>query len=748
MLITKSIKNFIVFSEDTILDALKKIDENTYGVAFVLGNNGVIEGIITDGDFRRWLTKVRIFDLGVSVSNTMRKDFFSHQITDSSGDIRRSFSNDIKIIPLLDNYRRLKAIALSQHQGIQIGDYQITENSPCFVIAEIGNNHNGDIELAKNLVDLASESGADCVKFQMRNVQKLYKNNGESTDKTADLGTQYTLDLLNRFQLKDEDLLEVFEHCKTKGVLPLCTPWDIHSLEILEGYGMEAYKVSSADLTNTELLNALVSTGKPLLCSTGMSTEVEIKIAVKYLNDRGALFIMLHCNSTYPTPYRDVNLHYLARLSEISGGPVGYSGHERGFIIPIVAVGMGARVVEKHFTLDINMEGNDHKVSLLPSEFKEMVSQIRLIEDAMGSDSERMISQGESMNREILAKSLVINQNLKDGEEILREMIEIKSPGQGIQPYRIEELLGKKANRDFISGDFFFESDIKKTPVKARNYQFNRMFGIPVRYHDYKKLTSKTNVDFVEFHLSYRDLEEDLSNIFNEVQDINFSVHCPELFSGDHILDLSSQEPNYRERSILELQKVVDVTRKLKLFFPKTVKPFIIINVGGFNKMGFLAQEDIDIKYEKVADALNQIDSEGVELIIQTMPPFPWHFGGQSYHNLFVNPFEIVEFCKKNNYRICLDISHSQMACFYYKWDLNDFVTSVSYNVAYLHIVDALGVDGEGVQIGKGDVDFTQLAGTLEKLLPNIHFIPEIWQGHKENGAGFWEGLEFLEKYL
>jgi sialic acid synthase SpsE/sugar phosphate isomerase/epimerase len=748
MLITKSIKKFIVFKEDSILDALQKIEENKNGFTFVLDYSGVLEGVITDGDFRRWLTKNKTFDLGVGVSNVMKKDFFSHQISDSSEDISRSFSSKVKIIPLIDNFGRLKAIALSQDQGLQIGERHITENSPCFVIAEIGNNHNGDINLAKQLVDLAIESGADCVKFQMRNVQKLYKNNGKATDKSADLGAQYTLDLLSRFQLKNEELLEVFDYCKSKGKIPLCTPWDLDSVEILERYGMEAYKVSSADLTNTELLDALISTGKPLLCSTGMSTEVEIKRTVKYFNDKHTLYVMLHCNSTYPTPYRDVNLLYLSRLSEISGGPVGYSGHERGYIIPVVAVGMGARVIEKHFTLDKNMEGNDHKVSLLPDEFKEMVKQIRLVEEGMGSNSERTISQGESMNREILAKSLVINQDLKIGQKILREMINVKSPGQGVQPYRIEELLGKKANRDFISGDYFYESDIKNIVIKGRDYKFNRMFGIPVRYHDYIKLTSQTNVDFVEFHLSYRDLEEDISNIFNEVQDIEFAVHCPELFPGDHILDLCSEKNDYRERSISELQKVVDVTRKLKLYFPKTDNPVIIVNVGGFNKTGFLAEEDIIIMYEKVANALDRINSEGVELIIQTMPPFPWHFGGQSYHNLFVSPNEIADFCKKTGYRICLDISHSQMACFFYKWNLDDFVKIVSRHVAYLHIVDALGVDGEGIHIGKGDVDFVQLTETLENLLPNVPFIPEIWQGHKENGAGFWKGLEFLEKYL
>ena len=205
---------------------------------------------------------------------------------------------------------------------------------------------------------------------------------------------------------------------------------------------------------------------------------------------------------------------------------------------------------------------------------------------------------------------------------------------------------------------------------------------------------------------------------------------------------------NFEVPTIELLIKVVNVTRDLKTYFPITHKPLVVINVGGSSKSIFLPKEKKIGMYEKIADALDQIDSNGVELIIQTMPPFPWHFGGQSYHNLFVDPAEILDFCEKTGYRICLDISHSKMACTYFKWTLDDFLTSVSKYVAHLHISDALGIDGEGIQIGEGDVDFSKLGKTLESLTPNIPFIPEIWQGHKQKGAGFWQGLEFLENYL
>ena len=749
MFITKSIKKFIFYQEGTVLECLKKIEKNKYGTIFILDMSGLIKGVVTDGDLRRWLSLSEKPDLNSLISTVMNTDYVSCNTEDDRALIASMFSERIKIIPILDERKRIESIALQESRVIEIGKHIISEDSPCFVIAEIGNNHNGDIDLAKQLVDLAIDSGADCVKFQMRNIKSLYKNQGIDSDNSADLGEQYTLDLLSRFQLNNEELFEVFDYCKDKGKTPLCTPWDLDSLSALENYGMQAYKVASADLTNLELLEAIARTEKTMICSTGMSTEVEIKQAVDFLQNINAQYILLHCNSTYPTPNRDVNLRYLEKLSLIDQGRViGYSGHERGYIAPTLAVALGAKVVEKHFTIDKNMEGSDHKVSLLPSEFRAMVDQIRLTEEMLGKGGERVVSQGEYLNREVLAKSLVINQNLLSGDVITRDMIDIKSPGQGLQPYHIDNLVGKIAQHDFLLGDFFHESDLDEVAINPRKYFYNRPFGIPVRYHDFESLISETNVDFVEFHLSYKDLEVDIDSIFNSEYKIGLKVHSPELFSGDHILNLCSNDDRYRDRSILELQKVIDITRKLKEYFPTTDKPLIITNVGGFSESAFLPKQDKEQMYKKIAQALNLVDSSGVEIVIQTMPPFPWHFGGQSHHNLFVNHDEIEKFCSENGYRVCLDVSHSQMACSYYHWSMDDFVKKISPYIAYLHVVDALGIDGEGVQIGKGDVDFVQLSKNLDELAPESEFIPEVWQGHKQNGSGFWEALEFLEQYL
>ena len=324
---------------------------------------------------------------------------------------------------------------------------------------------------------------------------------------------------------------------------------------------MEAYKVASADLTNHKLLSP-VETGKPLICSTGMSTEHEINKAINFLLSHSANFVLMHCNSTYPTPFKDVNLAYISRLRDLSARCVGYSGHERGISIAIAAVALGAKIIEKHFTIDRSMEGNDHKVSLLPDEFKMMVAEIRNVEASLGKKNcERVISQGELLNRETLAKSIVAGKEILKGEVLTEEMFDFKSPGQGLQPIYVDNLVGKKAKRNFSIGDYFYDSDIYGDDIKPRNYSFSRPFGIPVRYHDYEQLSNKSNFDFVEFHLSYRDMTLNLNDYFQEEKNIQFAVHSPELFEGDHIMDLASNDVNYRERSIKELQKVCEITR-------------------------------------------------------------------------------------------------------------------------------------------------------------------------------------------
>jgi len=746
MIIERSIAPYLVFTSDSILAALQKISQNKAGFVVTVSEQGHLVGVVTDGDVRRWLTHADIIDVNDLVSKVHTSNSVSMSADSSREDIAGKFTSKIRYIPLVDAYSRVVAIAFQGKGHMTIGERAVGKEYPSYIIAEIGNNHNGSEELGRHLIDLAVAAGADCAKFQMRDLNSLYGQASSGNDQ--DLGAEYTLDLLSRFNLGRDALFRLFDYCKACGVEPLCTPWDIPSLIALEEYGLSGYKVASADLTNNELLTRLAATGKPLICSTGMSREAEIKGSVALLRGLGAQFALLHCNSTYPTPYKDINLKYMDRLAEIGDCPIGYSGHERGWTVPVAAVARGANIIEKHFTIDRSMEGNDHRVSLLPDEFKAMVEAIRSLEESMGGAEERVMTQGEMMNREVLAKSLYAGRSIVKGEIILDEFVTVRSPGQGLQPNRRNDLIGKIAKRDIKAGTPFFPSDIEADMVRARDFAFARPWGIPVRWHDYRSILEASNPDLLEYHLSYKDMDVDLSEIFSEPLDIDYVVHAPELFKGDHILDLASEDEAYWERSIVELQRVVDLTRDLRKWHKHAKVPCIVTNMGGFSTAQALPVSQRKIMYERVANALRRIDSSGVDIIAQTMPPFPWHFGGQSYHNLFIDPDEILDFCKAYDARICLDISHSQLACNQYHWSMKEFVEKVAPYTAHLHIVDAVGVDGEGLQIGQGMVDFAMIADTLNNAASKASFIPEVWQGHKDSGAGFWYALDQLEKWF
>ena len=623
----------------------------------------------------------------------------------------------------------------------------LKDSNQTFIIAEIGNNHNGSIDLAKKMVDLAIDMGADCAKFQMRKLDKVYRK--RSLVKSGeDLGTEYVIDLLNKFELSTNEHEELSKYCKSKGIIYMCTPWDLESVKVLESFQVQAYKVASADLTNLPLIDSLIKTKKPLILSTGMSSNDEIKCTVDFLNKRNAFFVLLHCNSTYPAPFQDINLLWMKTLRSIHSY-VGYSGHERGTAVSLAAVALGATVIERHLTTDRLMEGPDHAASLEINEFKTLIKGIREIEKSLGeSKIERNFSQGELINRENLAKSLVASKDLKNGKILNSSDIKTLSPGQGLSPQKLDSLLGKKLKRDMNEEDFFFQSDINESKVMPRNYKFKHPWGVPVRYHDFKEYYSMIKPDLFEFHLSYSDMEVDPDDYLFKVEDCDFVVHAPELFSESHLMDLASPENNYRKKSILETQRVVDITNSLKKYFPKTLRPMIVANVGGFTMDKNLDKEIINEYYQRFAQSLNELNLDGVELIPQTMAPFPWHFGGQRYQNIFVHVDEIIKWCTKLNLRMCFDVSHTHLTCTHFNLDFYEFVKKIAPFSAHIHYGDAKGVNGEGLQIGDGNIDFYKLGKILNKGCPNASFIPEIWQGHKNGGEGFWIALEKLENTL
>jgi len=322
-----------------------------------------------------------------------------------------------------------------------------------FIIAEAGVNHNGSLEMAKALIDVAAQSGADAVKFQTFKADKLVSKTAQKATYqkvTTDVAeTQY--EMIKKLELDEAAHHELITYCKTKKILFLSTPFDHESIDLLDRLGMQIFKIPSGEITNLPYLRHIGSLGKKVILSTGMANIGEIRDALDILIASGTLkenITVLHATTEYPCPIEEVNLRAMQTIRDTFDIRVGYSDHTRGIEIPIAAAAMGASVIEKHFTLDREMEGPDHKASLEPDELIAMVSAIRNIEKALG-DGIKKPSPSEMKNIPIARKSIVASRAIAEGERLSEENITIKRPGNGISPMRYDEIIGTVASKNY-----------------------------------------------------------------------------------------------------------------------------------------------------------------------------------------------------------------------------------------------------------------------------------------------------------
>lgn len=325
--------------------------------------------------------------------------------------------------------------------------------SKVLIIAEAGVNHNGDIDIAKKLVDVAAESGADIVKFQTFKSENCVSKNAQKAEYQLQTTNKQEsqLDMIKKLELDLETHNILISYCKQKNIEFLSTPFDLESVDLLHNLGLKIFKIPSGEITNLPYLRKIGKYNKQVILSTGMANLGEIESAIAVLVDSGTKrenITLLQCNTEYPTPFTDVNLKAMKSLKKAFRLPVGYSDHTPGIAIPLAAVGMGAKVIEKHFTLDKNMEGPDHKASLEPCELKAMVQGIREIELALG-DGIKQTSASEAKNKPIARKSIVANCAIKKGEILSESNLYTKRPAGGISPMEWDKVIGTKAIRDF-----------------------------------------------------------------------------------------------------------------------------------------------------------------------------------------------------------------------------------------------------------------------------------------------------------
>ena len=322
-----------------------------------------------------------------------------------------------------------------------------------FIIAEAGVNHNGSADLAKRLIDVAYNSGADAVKFQTFKAENLVSKNAQKADyqkQTTDV-SESQFDMIKKLELDVDTHKELIAHCQKKDIMFLSTPFDHESIDLLSDLGLQIFKIASGEITNLPYLRHVGSLDKQVILSTGMSNLKEVGDALNILINAGTSkdnITVLHANTMYPTPMEDVNLNAMLTIQKEFDVAVGYSDHTLGIEVDIAAVAMGASCIEKHFTLDKTMEGPDHKASLEPKELKELVSSIRNIEKAFGS-SEKKPSPSESVNIDISRKSIVAKIDIKKDEKFTDKNITTKRPGNGISPMKWDEIVGSIAQKDY-----------------------------------------------------------------------------------------------------------------------------------------------------------------------------------------------------------------------------------------------------------------------------------------------------------
>jgi N,N'-diacetyllegionaminate synthase len=338
---------------------------------------------------------------------------------------------------------------------MQIGSYAIGEGNPCFVIAEAGVNHNGDIALAKRLLDAAVEAGANAVKFQSFHAESIASSEApKAAYQVATTGASETQrEMLQRLELTHAAHEELSRHASERGIIFCSTPFDIASVDLLEALDVPFFKVASGELTHVPLLRRIARTGRPVVVSTGMSELQEVESALGTLRAAGARDIaLLHCLSEYPAPSAEANLRAMATMRERFGTPVGYSDHTLGVEVAVASVALGASILEKHLTLDRSMPGPDHRASLEPGEFSELVRQVRSVESALG-DGVKRPGKSEMANRAIARRGVFAAVAIPKGTVLTADMLACKRPDDGIPASQFDSVVGRRVRLDLRAGE-------------------------------------------------------------------------------------------------------------------------------------------------------------------------------------------------------------------------------------------------------------------------------------------------------
>jgi|TARA_R110001583_G_scaffold72898_3_gene203542 N-acetylneuraminate synthase len=615
-----------------------------------------------------------------------------------------------------------------------------------YIIAEIGINHNGSLDTALELIHKAYEAGVNAVKFQKRDLSQIYSDRILKDSNSAEWNFEYLIPLLKELELSKEDYKVIEKTCKKLNLDLIITPMDEISAEFVSTLDIVAFKIASADMTNLSLIKKCSTYNKPLLISTGMWGESDIKKCVDFYKKNNIKYSLLLANSTYPSPYEDIGLNFLHKLKTLSN-VVGYSGHERGTFIPVAAVSLGAKIIEKHITLNRKQKGPDHKASMTPSQWKTMVKDIRSLE--LSLTDKKYVNQAETLNKEAFAKSAVSIKSLPKNHILTSKDIKFQSPGKGIFEHEIEDFLGKELKRLIPEGKYISKEDFRESiPVAEwKEFNFSKKWGVKCRFHDYetyKKLKSPV----IEFHCSQSDLDIEF---LESNSDSELIIHAPEIVDRE-LVNICSTNGRIVQKSLDIIQRSIDKTIQIAKGWPKA-KPKMVVHLGGMSldllEKTSYGLDKLSTHDEMITIAIHNFkrlkyDKNLIDIIPENLPPRPWYLGGEWFQYGFAPYTDMIRFCQETGVKMTYDICHAMLQCNLENISLTEYTHKVMPYVSHMHISDATGLNGEGIQMFEGEIDFNSVFNATKGY--EFSWVTEIWSGHLYNGSGTYKALRDIEK--
>ena len=603
-------------------------------------------------------------------------------------------------------------------------------SSPIYIIAEIGINHDGDVEKAYDLIVASADAGVDAVKFQYRNTDNAYSDAGAN-----EIGDEMLKSEIKRAYIGPADLMVLRDQASELGLDVGISFFD--SADVLDFgddiHAFDFFKLPSAELPNQALISDLLELDKHLYISTGCHAEKDIEAALSGLSTSN--WTPLHCVSNYPVSLSNPKLGYIDYLQKRWGKDVGYSSHDDLWEVCLLAIAQGAKVIERHITFDKNGNGLDHSSSSTPDEFKKLVDFCSSLGLVVAGDAPRVQNQGEILNKQNLGRSFFAKRDLKSGECLQLEDLVYRAPNIGltlddIEGYLNDKPLQQPVNKGTsVSKCFFSSPEIISDEIIT--FAHKHGLALPVRLHDIHEVEGLFPIGGFEFHLSYKEVLSDISvDAFSASN--RYSIHLPDYINATQLMDPFADELEQRALSRKLLDKTAAFAKKLEDLIGREVPV-----VGSFS----VVHESLPQFYNDHVGLIEEYKGKGIEILPQWLPPIAWYFGGSQKLDVMNNLYDVDVLLDKN-INICMDLCHLILGRNAYGFEADEILHSLKSQTKHLHIADASGIDGEGMPIGAGVPNNTNLFDYVMDY--NSMKVIEVWQGHLNQGEGFRRALTSL----